>query len=246
MFIILKHDKVSRMTNLNVFALLSTKRYFPVLMTVSYCNIGSQFGCSWSQVHDKSENNLGSFLIKLNTSISLAHVLVSCCLSQLNIENIQCKINLSNTNFNEIYCIPDLQPCRCRSTNKLTKSSKARATSMIEGFKGDSDLLWIHLYGKKPVKVRKSVLDGKPFQKGVVLRTLVKKPKKPNSANRKCVRVRLSSGREVTSYIPGIGHNLQEHHIVLVRGGNVPDLPGVSTKVVRGKYDLQHVIKKKD
>lgn len=86
-------------------------------------------------------------------------------------------------------------------------------------------------------------LDGNPFARGVVLKTLVKKPKKPNSANRKCVRVRLSNGREATAYIPGEGHNLQEHSIVLVRGGRVQDVPGVKLKCVRGKYDLAHVKK---
>ena len=91
--------------------------------------------------------------------------------------------------------------------------------------------------------VRSRAMDGKPFMKGVVLKTLIKKPKKPNSANRKCVRVRLSSGREVTAYIPGEGHSLQEHHIVLVRGGKMQDLPGVKHKCVRGKYDLAHVKK---
>ena len=85
--------------------------------------------------------------------------------------------------------------------------------------------------------------DGQGQLKGVVLKTLVKKPKKPNSANRKCVRVRLSTGREAYAYIPGEGHNLQEHHIVLVKGGRVRDLPGVKLRCVRGKYDLQHVKK---
>ena len=79
--------------------------------------------------------------------------------------------------------------------------------------------------------------------KGVVLKTLIKKPKKPNSANRKCVRVKLSCGKEVTAYIPGEGHNLQEHHIVLVRGGRLQDTPGVKHKCVRGMYDLANVKK---
>ena len=105
--------------------------------------------------------------------------------------------------------------------------------------------LWeMHRKGphKKRIK-RNRAMDSKPFMKAVVLKTLIKKPKKPNSANRKCVRVRMSNKREVTAYIPGIGHNLQEHNIVLVRGGNVQDLPGVKHKVVRGKYDLPHVKK---
>ena len=84
---------------------------------------------------------------------------------------------------------------------------------------------------------------GKPQIKGVVLKTIIKKPKKPNSANRKCVRVRLSNGKEVTAYVPGEGHSLQEHNIVLLRGGRAQDLPGVKLKVVRGKHDLPHVKK---
>lgn len=83
----------------------------------------------------------------------------------------------------------------------------------------------------------------KPFAKGVVLKTLVKKPKKPNSANRKCVLVRLSTGKEMVAYVPGIGHNLQEHNVVLVRVGRLKDVPGVKIKCVRGKFDLGHVIK---
>jgi len=83
-----------------------------------------------------------------------------------------------------------------------------------------------------------------PFAKAVVLRPVVKKPKKPNSANRKCVVVRLSNGKELTAYVPGIGHNLQEHNVVLIRSGRLQDVPNVSTKCVRGKYDLPHVVKK--
>lgn len=82
-----------------------------------------------------------------------------------------------------------------------------------------------------------------PFAKGVVLKTLIKKPKKPNSANRKCVLVRLSNGKEMAAHIPGEGHNLQEHSVVLVRPGRTKDVPGLKLKCVRGKYDLGHVIK---
>ena len=104
----------------------------------------------------------------------------------------------------------------------------------------------MHRTGKPKYPPKKpGQLDGRPFLRGVVLKTLIKKPKKPNSANRKCVRVRLSTGKEVTAYIPGEGHNLQEHSIVLVRGGNVKDLPGVKLKCVRGKYDLAQVKKDK-
>ncbi len=84
-----------------------------------------------------------------------------------------------------------------------------------------------------------------PFKRGVV--TLVKTltPKKPNSALRKVARVRLSNKQEVTAYIPGIGHELTEHAIVLVRGGRVPDLPGVKYHIVRGKFDSTGVVNRK-
>ncbi|CAL1675777.1 unnamed protein product [Lasius platythorax] len=96
----------------------------------------------------------------------------------------------------------------------------------------------------KKHKPSKNPFNGQPFMKGVVLKTIIKKPKKPNSANRKCVIVRLSSGREMTAYVPGIGHNLQEHNIVLCRVGRLRDVPGVKIKCVRGKYDLPHVAKR--
>lgn len=84
-----------------------------------------------------------------------------------------------------------------------------------------------------------------PFKRGVCLKVTTTTPKKPNSALRKIARVRLSNGTEVTAYIPGMGHNLQEHSIVLVRGGRTPDLPGVRYKVVRGVYDSQGVADRK-
>lgn len=106
-------------------------------------------------------------------------------------------------------------------------------------------LNYMHKRGipKKKQKLRKP-LDGKPFARGVVLKTLIKHPKKPNSANRKCVLVRLSTGREMIAYVPGVGHNLQEHNVVLVRVGRLRDTPGVKLKCVRGVYDLPHVIRK--
>lgn len=105
-------------------------------------------------------------------------------------------------------------------------------------------MMHLHRCGpQRKIRQKKTATEGRPFIKGVVLKTLIKKPKKPNSANRKCVRVRLTTGREAVAYVPGIGHNLQEHHIVLVRGGRVQDLPGVKLKCVRGKYDLAHVKK---
>ena len=104
-------------------------------------------------------------------------------------------------------------------------------------------LSWMHRNGAPKNRLRVNVTNSRPQIKGVVLKVLIKKPKKPNSANRKCVRVRLTTGQELTAYIPGEGHNLQEHSIVLVRGGRKRDLPGVRLTCVRGKYDLAQVIK---
>lgn len=84
-----------------------------------------------------------------------------------------------------------------------------------------------------------------PFKRGVVTLVKTMTPKKPNSALRKVARVRLSNKQEVTAYIPGIGHELTEHAIVLVRGGRVPDLPGVKYHIVRGKYDMSGVANRK-
>ncbi|RMD59581.1 30S ribosomal protein S12 [Candidatus Parcubacteria bacterium] len=92
---------------------------------------------------------------------------------------------------------------------------------------------------------RRTLRRGSPFKRGVCLKVTTTTPKKPNSALRKIARVRLSNGMEVTAYIPGIGHNLQEHSIVLVKGGRTPDLPGVRYKVVRGVYDAQGVENRK-
>ncbi len=94
---------------------------------------------------------------------------------------------------------------------------------------------------KKKKKSSTPVLEGSPQKRGVCLQVKAITPKKPNSALRKIARVRLSNGREVTAYIPGEGHNLQEHSIVLVRGGRVRDLPGVRYTVVRGVYDCAGV-----
>ncbi|QDT51208.1 MULTISPECIES: 30S ribosomal protein S12 [Symmachiella] len=91
---------------------------------------------------------------------------------------------------------------------------------------------------KKQVQKSKTpLLETCPQKKGVCLQVKTITPKKPNSALRKVARVRLSNGKEVTAYIPGEGHNLQEHSIVLVRGGRVRDLPGVRYKVIRGVLD---------
>jgi small subunit ribosomal protein S12 len=90
-------------------------------------------------------------------------------------------------------------------------------------------------------KTKSPALRGSPQRRGVCTRVFTVTPKKPNSALRKVARVRLTSGIEVTAYIPGIGHNLQEHSIVLVRGGRVKDLPGVRYKVIRGTLDTAGV-----
>ena len=84
-------------------------------------------------------------------------------------------------------------------------------------------------------------LKGAPQRRGVCLRVFTATPKKPNSALRKVARVRLTNGREVNAYIPGVGHDLQEHSVVLVRGGRVKDLPGVRYHIVRGTLDTQGV-----
>ena len=95
-------------------------------------------------------------------------------------------------------------------------------------------------------KINKSTALKKcPQRKGICLKVYTTTPKKPNSALRKIAKVRLSSRYTVISYIPGIGHSLQEHSIVLVRGGRVQDLPGVKYHIVRGKYDLLGILKRK-
>ncbi len=98
---------------------------------------------------------------------------------------------------------------------------------------------------KVPFKSKSPALDTNPQRKGVVLQAKIMTPKKPNSALRKVARVRLTNGTEVTAYIPGEGHNLQEHSIVLVRGGRVKDLPGVRYHIIRGTLDCLGVNERK-
>ena len=97
--------------------------------------------------------------------------------------------------------------------------------------------------GRKKLKKRSKspVLEACPQKRGVCLQVKTQTPKKPNSALRKVARVRLSNGKEITAYIPGEGHNLQEHSIVLVRGGRVRDLPGVRYHILRGTLDTSGV-----
>ena len=93
----------------------------------------------------------------------------------------------------------------------------------------------------KPSRNKVPALKGCPQRRGVCTRVYTTTPKKPNSALRKVARVRLTNGLEVTSYIPGEGHNLQEHSVVLIRGGRVKDLPGVRYHIIRGVLDTQGV-----
>ena len=97
----------------------------------------------------------------------------------------------------------------------------------------------------KHVKTKAPALQACPQKRGVCTRVYTTTPKNPNSALRKVARVRLSNGMEVTSYIPGVGHNLQEHSIVLIRGGRVKDLPGVRYHIVRGSLDTTGVTGRK-
>jgi len=93
--------------------------------------------------------------------------------------------------------------------------------------------------GRRGIKTKTSApaLTGSPQKRGVCIRVYTTTPKKPNSALRKVARVRLTNGIEVTTYIPGVGHNLQEHSVVLIRGGRVKDLPGVRYHIIRGTLD---------
>jgi small subunit ribosomal protein S12 len=110
------------------------------------------------------------------------------------------------------------------------KAKKIKATALRRSFNA---------------KDRRFVATSNPFKRGVVTVVKTMTPKKPNSALRKIARVKLSNKTEVTSYIPGIGHNIAEHGIVLVRGGRVKDLPGVKYHIVRGKYDAAGVENRK-
>ncbi|MFO7155378.1 MAG: 30S ribosomal protein S12 [Pseudomonadota bacterium] len=98
---------------------------------------------------------------------------------------------------------------------------------------------------KIQAKEKAPALQGCPQKRGVCTRVYTTTPKKPNSALRKVARVRLSNGIEVTSYIPGVGHNLQEHSVVLIRGGRVKDLPGVRYHIIRGTLDATGVANRK-
>jgi len=98
---------------------------------------------------------------------------------------------------------------------------------------------------KKIRRKKTPALFGSPQRKGICLKTYIINPKKPNSAKRKVARVRLTTKKEVTAFIPGIGHNITEHAMLLIRGGRVRDLPGIKYKVIRGMLDASDVINRK-
>lgn len=112
-------------------------------------------------------------------------------------------------------------------------------------WKEQRSLFKLDARGPLPRRKKRNPIDRAPQMRGIVLKTLIKKPKKPNSANRKCVFVRLSNGKEKTAYVPGIGHNLQEHSNVLVRFHRTKDVPGLRLRVIRGVYDCSMVYKNK-
>lgn len=94
---------------------------------------------------------------------------------------------------------------------------------------------------KKFFKIKAPALNRNPQKKGICVKVYTRTPKKPNSALRKVAKIKLSTGKRVEAYIPGEGHNLQEYSVVLMRGGRVPDLPGVKYHLIRGKFDFQGV-----
>ena len=98
---------------------------------------------------------------------------------------------------------------------------------------------------KKLVAYKTPALQGSPQRLGICLRVFTRTPKKPNSALRKVAKVRLTTSSDITAYIPGEGHNLQDHSLVLVRGGRVKDLPGVKYHIIRGTLDTQGVLRRK-
>lgn len=122
--------------------------------------------------------------------------------------------------------MPTISQLVRKGRNKISKKTKVPA--LVTQF---------NTIKNRPIKLKK----GNPFMRGVCLKVSTTTPKKPNSALRKIARVRLTNGYEVTAYIPGEGHNIQEHSIVVIRGGRVKDLPGVRYHVVRGVLDIAGV-----
>jgi small subunit ribosomal protein S12 len=142
---------------------------------------------------------------------------------------------------------PDRGGRRCHQISRSAYRSRPRASSQRKEKDAVPTIQQLVRKGRqdKVSKNKTPALKGSPQRRGVCTRVYTTTPKKPNSALRKVARVRLSSGVEVTAYIPGVGHNLQEHSIVLVRGGRVKDLPGVRYKIIRGSLDTQGVKNRK-
>jgi small subunit ribosomal protein S12 len=141
-----------------------------------------------------------------------------------NIGNILCKINFAFKIWKEVHGMPTINQLVRKSRKKV--EYKSTAPALQKGFNS------LH---------RKATDISAPQKRGVCTSVKTVTPKKPNSALRKVARVRLTNGIEVTAYIPGIGHNLQEHSVVLIRGGRVKDLPGVRYHIVRGTLDTAGV-----
>ena len=120
----------------------------------------------------------------------------------------------------------------CRNAERETETRAGARTDADDSSTGAQ-----RARARQLAKTKSPALQGSPQKRGVCVRVYTQTPKKPNSALRKVARVRLTNGIEVTTYIPGVGHNLQEHSIVLIRGGRVKDLPGVRYHVVRGTLD---------
>jgi small subunit ribosomal protein S12 len=146
-----------------------------------------------------------------------------------------------------------IQPLQPREKKKLRGCALARLSGRIQAWAWLEEQPTVPTFNqlvrdgrKRPrYKTASPALQGCPQKRGVCTRVYTQTPKKPNSALRKVARVRLTNGIEVTTYIPGVGHNLQEHSIVLIRGGRVKDLPGVRYHVIRGTLDAVGVANRK-
>ncbi|XP_063882044.1 small ribosomal subunit protein uS12m-like isoform X2 [Scylla paramamosain] len=182
-----------------------------------------------------------SSISRLQTKLSPPSITSLTCVSQ---STISSAAFTSQTNYHTLHSGGLPAPTLCNLVKqplRLPLQVRDLSTSPV----CPASLRQMHRTGPiKKKRKNKNPLGDRPFARGVVLKTLIKKPKKPNSANRKCVLVRLTTGKEMVAFIPGEGHNLQEHNVVLVRPGRLRDVPGVKVRCVRGKYDLQHVIKK--
>ncbi|GAA1098865.1 hypothetical protein GCM10009648_42850 [Tsukamurella spumae] len=150
----------------------------------------------------------------------------------------------------EVALHPRMDEALARSYNRSNRNKPAARPATAENEGNSASMPTINQLVRKgrrdkASKTKVAALKGSPQRRGVCTRVYTTTPKKPNSALRKVARVRLTSSVEVTAYIPGEGHNLQEHSMVLVRGGRVKDLPGVRYKIIRGSLDTQGVKNRK-